>query len=282
QIAQTTVAPDQQLQKNSDAAFIQIDDEFAREENGAWTIPLLAQQNGKTVCSLALLSVLKHWQVDPTTVVAKFAGVDSEIQIPERKSIPISADGRLRISLYSGLRNKMQGSDGGLAKTSITVDEIAFTGKGEDVVAQKALEYLKAEFDSLSSNLIVIGLDRRSDRTMQSSTGDFESITSLTADAIATIQSGRYITWWERPLRWIVAGVLLVFGLVLLLIRPKKGFFVGLILAFVALIVAVVSFRFTLSWTPPFFILGLLALWLLFLLVTGRKKETSLSEIDLT
>src|SRR5690606_21404039 len=92
--------------------------------------------------------------------------------------------------------------------TSLTIDELAYTGEENDEVAKRILADFQSRFDSLRENLVLIGFDRTADRRIATEKGETLSETSLVARAIATIQSGRYIHWWPDWARWAAIAVL--------------------------------------------------------------------------
>ena len=81
--------------------------------------------------------------------------------------------------------------------TSLTVDELAYTGGADDEVAKRILADFQGKFESVSNNLIVIGFDRNNDRRFTTAYGEVLSETMLLARTIATIQSGRFIDQWS-------------------------------------------------------------------------------------
>jgi hypothetical protein len=144
--------------------------------------------------------------------------------------------------------------------TSLTLEELAYTGEANDEVAKRILASFQSRFDSLKDNLVLIGFDRTADRRLNTGSGETLSETTLLARAAATIQSGRYIHWWPSWARWF--SVLAILVLAAILFRLPRGKFLpaALVAVLVFLAAKVVVFSSTLAWTPPFVVLSLLAL----------------------
>ena len=157
--------------------------------------------------------------------------------------------------------------------TSLTVDELAYTGEKEDEVAQRILASFEGKFDSLSENLVVVGFDRTGDRRIESEVGAMVSETSVLARTMATIQSGRFIEWWPMWMRWF--AILAIGAIAAFLFRfPKSKIVPVWGISFLLFFgISVLIFRQTLSWTPPFFAFALFGLMLLIGLTISKDTK---------
>ena len=158
--------------------------------------------------------------------------------------------------------------------TSLTVEELAYTGGEDDEVAKRILASFQEKFASVSENLVVVGFDRTADRRVGTAQGEALSETLILARAIATIQSGRFIDWWPAPVRWI--AILLIAAIAFFLFRLPRGRFVlaWAISSLAFFGICVLIFRMSLSWTPPFFAFALFGLMLLIGIFIPGRKET--------
>ena len=158
--------------------------------------------------------------------------------------------------------------------TSLTVDELAYTGEADDEIAKRILADFQGKFDSLRNNLVVIGFDRNKDRRFTTAHGEVLSETNILARTMATIQSGRFIDQWSLVYRLI--GVIAIGAIALVLFRFRKRKFVPLcfVAALIYFSVMVMIFRSTLSWTSPFSAFALFGLmFLIGLVISGEIDE---------
>lgn len=223
--------------------------------------------------------------VDPSEIVVDLAASPPVVKVGDYRTIPIKADGTFvvphRAGVRRGMASRTMGEKGNPEKTlhftSLTVDELAYTGEENDEVAQRILASFQNKFRSLSENLVVIGFDRPGDRRIETESGTMLSETLLLARAIATIQSGRFIEWWPNWARWI--AILAIAAIAALLFRlPRAKLLASWVVAVLLFFGAcVLIFRATLTWTPPFFAFALFGLILLIGIVmpAGSSKKSA-------
>jgi CHASE2 domain-containing sensor protein len=233
------------------------------------------------VPSLVLLASARQLGVPLDQVVVDLSGVNPVVRLGEVREIPIAADGTMVVPARAGLRRGMSSQtrtesgsyDTRHHFTSLTVDELAYTGQKDDEVAKRILADLQSKFTSLKENLVVIGFDRATDRRFTTASGESLSETMLLARAIAAIQSGRFLDRWPLWARMI--GVLALVGVATFLFRfPRRKFLpFALLSAFAGLILAVLLFRFTLNWAPPFLLISLFGALVFVGLVIPVKKS---------
>lgn len=277
--------PDPQILANADPAFKTIESARGLYEEGTIRVPLVASIQNKIVPSIVLAAVARHAGVPLSEVVLDLTTSSPVIQLGELRSIPVQPDGTFVLPQKSGVRRGMISlaplEDGGMKEvhhfTSLTVDELAYTGEKEDEVAQRILASFQGKFDSLTENLVVVGYDRTGDRRIETESGAMISETTILARTIATIQSGRFIEWWPNWARWIS---ILAIGLVaaFLFRLPKSRFIPVWGISFLLYFgICVLVFRSSLTWSPPFFAFALFGLILLIGL-TIRMDEATTSE----
>lgn len=276
--------PDPQILANGVPAFRALESARDLVSGGVIRVPLVAKRGEQVVASIVLAAVANHAGVPLDQVVVKLDDGKSRVRIGEVLEVPIADDGTFLVPSRSGLGAAMRGvardAEGKPREvehlTSLTVDELAYTGEAEDEVAKRILASFQSRFDSLKENLVVIGFDRTADRRITTETGETLSETSLIARAIATIQSGRHIQWWPSWARWFAVALVVVLAAILFrLPRPRfiPATFVAL-LAFFA--VKVLVFSATLAWTPPFVVMSLFALiFVVGLIVPGGPAKSA-------
>ncbi len=278
----TVAYPDPQILQNGTPAFREI--ESARDLIGknAIRVPLVAKRGDEIAPSLILAAVADHAGVPLDEIVVKLDGSRPIIQVGETHTIPVAADGTMSVPSHSGITSSMKSrsraEDGAIREryhfTSLTVDELAYTGEADDEVAKRILANYQTKFDSLKENLVLIGFDRTADRRITTAKGEILSETSLIARAIAVIQSGRHIEWWPTWVRWL--SLLVIAGIAAWLFRlPRNRFLpVALFALLLYFAVQVVIFSATLTWTPPFAAMSLFALLLVIGLVVPAGPTT--------
>ncbi len=278
----TVAYPEPQILQNGTPAFRAI--ESARDLVGEKTIrvPLVAKRGDAIAPSIILAAVANHAGVPLDQVVVNLGGSKPVIQVGEVYTIPIAADGTMSVPPHSGVTTSMKGfsraEDGSLKETyhftSLTVDELAYTGEAEDEVAKRILANYRPKFDSLKENLVVIGFDRTTDRRITTSRGEILSETTLLARAMAVIQSGRHIEWWPGWARFL--SVIAIAGIAAYLFTlPRQKFLpialVALLLFFAA---QVIIFSTTLTWNPPFVGMSLFVLLIVIgMVIPGRRQS---------
>ncbi|MEM6915509.1 MAG: hypothetical protein AAF491_02990 [Verrucomicrobiota bacterium] len=273
--------PDPQILANADPAFKSI--ESAREliTENVIRVPLVAQYKGRIVPSIILQAIAHHAGLGLTDITLDLTG-SPKVKLGDLREVPILDDGTFILPQRAGVRRGMSAltykEDGQAEKklsfTSLTVEELAYTGGEDDEVAQRILASFQEKFASIGENLVVVGFDRSADRRIETVTGESLSETLVLSRAIATIQSGRFIDWWPLPLRWI--AILLIGVLALFLFRLPRRRFLPLwaISALAFFGICVLIFRLSLTWTPPFFAFSLFGLMLLLgILIPGAKKS---------
>lgn len=278
----TVRRPDPQILANADPAFKSIESARDLISEKSIRIPLVARYKEQIVPSLVLKAVAHHAGVATEEIVLDLTG-SPKIRIGEFREVPILDDGTFVLPQRSGIQRGMKSfsktEEGGRKErhhfTSLTVEELAYTGGQDDEVAKRILANFQGKFDSISENLVVVGFDRSADRRIETVKGEALSETLMLSRAIATIQSGRFIEWWPSWVRW--ASILLIAGIAAVLFSMPRSRFVLLwaISALTFFGLSVVAFRVSLTWTPPFFAFALFGLMLLIgiLIPAGKKKE---------
>jgi len=284
----TVAYPDPQIIQNGIPAFRVI--ESARDLIGEKSIrvPLVAKRGDAITPSLILAAVANHAGVPLDQIIVKLDGRKSIIQVGEAYKIPVAADGTMFLPPHSGVTTSMKSfsraDDGSLEEsyhfTSLTVDELAYTGEAEDEVAKRILANYRTKFDSLKENLVVIGFDRTADRRITTAKGEILSETTLLARAMAVIQSGRHIEWWPGWARLL--SVIIIAGIAAYLFKLPRQRFLPIALVAVLLFFAaqVIIFSTTLTWNPPFVAMSLFGLLLVIGMVipagnSGEKKSAA-------
>lgn len=283
----TVRRPDPQLLANGDPVFKTIESARNLSSEEELRIPLVARYRDQLVPSITLASVARHAGIANDQIVIDLSGAAPVIRLGEMREIPIESDGTFIVPPFAGVKRGMSSietaEDGSQSRildfTSLTVDELAYTGEEDDEVAKRILASFQPKFDSLKRNLVVVGFDRTADRRFTTAKGEALSETMLMARAMATIQSGRFIELWPGWLRWV--AVIAIAAIAAFLFRQPQGRFLALwALAFLLFFGAcVLAFRSTLSWTPPFFAFALFGLMLLIgLLLKADSGSTSSTE----
>lgn len=274
--------PDAQILSNGIPAFKAIESARGLIGDDQAKIPLIARKGDQIIPSIILTSVASHAGVAADQILVNFAGKKPVIQLGDYRTIPVNSDGTLTLPNHSGLSHSMmtlQRDDNGeiVEKhhlTSLSVDELAYTGEENDEVAKRILSSFQGKFKSLSENLVVIGFDRTADRHINIPGGEVLSETSLLTRAMAVIQSGRFLTWWPAWGRWLAVAAIALIALILF--KLPNGKFVPLSIAsgLIYFSVWILIFKNTLSWTPPFVALSLFGLILVvgLLIPVGEKK----------
>lgn len=276
--------PDPQIIANADPAFKTIESASGLTSESEIRVPLVASHNGQVVPSITLAAIANHAGIALDQVTLDLSGASPVIQLGELQTIPVEADGTFILPPASGLGRELTGlqkNEAGEMEevyhlTSLTVDELAYTGGAEDEVAKRILADFQGKFESVSNNLIVIGFDRNSDRRFTTAYGEVLSETMLLARTIATIQSGRFIDQWSMVGR--IFGVLVIAAIAFFLFRfPKRKFLpFSFVAALIYFAVNVIIFRSSLSWTSPFSAFALFGLmFMVGLVLSGENKPRS-------
>lgn len=281
-IAGAAKLPDDQLLANGDPAFTEIADGPGYRVGEELRVPLLAKQGDKTVPSLVLRAVASHLGIPLGEVTADFTGKKPVVRIGEEIEVPVADDGSMKIPDWAGLRRSMisriRGEDGEFIErhdfATLTVDEIAYTGRQDDELAQRIVEEFRGKFDSVARNHVLVGFDRKADRRFVTAAGQRLSPSQLLARAVATIQSGRHIERWPDWGRWVAVAVIALLAAGLFTLSRGKVLLFGAVAALLFFGACVLVFRSTLTWTPPFAMFALFALLLavgLILPASGKR-----------
>lgn len=260
--------PDAQILANGTPAPKTVESARDLTSGGTLRVPLVARRGDQVVPSLILAAVANHAGVALDQITVKLDAGQPRLLVGEVHEIPMEADGTLVVPDRAGLGATMKSTtrdESGAKKeiehfTSLTIDELAYTGEENDEVAKRILASFQSRFDSLKENLVLIGFDRTADRRLNTASGETLSETNLLARAAATIQSGRYIQWWPSWARWFAVAALVALAAFLFRLPRAKFVPAVFVAALVFLAAKVAVFSSTLAWTPPFVVLSLLAL----------------------
>lgn len=285
-IAKTVTPADPDLLANGDPAFVQAD-AFLPIEGEFPRIQLVAKQGEKVVPGFVLSSVAKQAGLALDQITLDLEAKKPVILVGDLYKIPVAADGSMSLPSHAGLKHAMytpgkneEGKD--LHEyhfASMTVEDVALAAARTDQVAQTLYDEFAGKFQSLSKNLVLLGYDRTSDRTIQTANQEWLSPMTATARAIATIQSGRHTVRWPVPVRAAVYIGIVILGVLLLNMRKSAApVILGVGIAAVAGLVFV--FRETLTWTPPFAIIGLFVLMFLMALFSSGKSKKQETEAE--
>ncbi len=272
--------PDPQILANADPAFKNIESVRDLVSESEIRVPLVARHGEGIVPSVVLAAVAHHAGIGLDEITVDLSSTQPKIILGDLRTIPIRHDGTMVLPPHAGLSRSMIGrrkNEAGEMQdvhhfTTLSVDELAYTGEEDDEVAKRILSSFQGKFDSLTQNLVVIGFDRNSDRRFTTAKGEILSETMLLARAMATIQSGRFIQQWPTWSRYL--AVLIIAAIAAFLFRlPKRKFipfyFIAALIYFAA---TVIIFRNTLSWASPFTALGLFGITFLIGILSGRGK----------
>ncbi len=145
---------------------------------------------------------------------------------------------------------------------TIKASELSLAQSQEPAIKELQKE-LEDDFQSLASNLIVLGKDGDDDRHIPLDSEEQISTAGLITRMIATIQSGRYIQQWPPWGR--IAGFALIVLIAGILYRLRRGQVIirGTFLLFLYLGAHILIFKTSLLWTPPLAPLVLFAILIL-------------------
>ncbi len=260
--------PDSELMANGKAAFTQIEltEETASGPNGI-RFPLLAKIGDKVVPSFVLQVIMNQEDIPADQVKVILEGTRPMIRIGPH-SVPVDLDGCFTV--YHGMKGSFP---------SIEFSSLALAASPFEEVAEKLRKASKDSLESLRTNAVIIGYDQDEMKEFALPTGERISRAELIAMAVATIQTGRHITYWPNLFRYASWGVLAVLGLGLFQwrrFRVVSGAFATLLLYGG---VSIGVFQTSLSWTPPWPALGICAVLLVLgiLLPSPRRKLAPVS-----
>lgn len=164
--------PNEEMRLIATAGFINLPEEIADRIH----VPLLFRYRGEVIPSFALEAILLWLRVTPAEVSVDLG---SHISLPQRRRIPIRADGTLLISPNAGKKVRR-----------ITLNELALATQQHDA-GKKA----SAEFDSIHDQIVLA-------RTPTNPL----SPPDVFAATLATIQTGAYV----HRVSWIFDCVILL------------------------------------------------------------------------
>ncbi|MCB1063724.1 MAG: hypothetical protein KDN20_12480, partial [Verrucomicrobiae bacterium] len=269
--------PDPQLLANGQMAFTSIElAGDASASDGGRRINLIARHGDKVVPSFVVhaLANMAGVPLDQVVVQLPPAVKSGVIRIGEAHEIPIDAKGRMKIYEHSGIT---EGDQEGFAATypSVSAFDLALTGE-EDETIRKLLASVQASFDSLKTNLVVIGHDRKEDRRENlSNLSRPLSRAEVLTRAIATVQSGRYIEWWPFWGRLLSVLVILAFARLAFRKSRSKAIAWAVMGMFFYFALSMIIFKSTLAWAPAF---APLSLFLLMIVVAIVAPDPSKAE----
>jgi hypothetical protein len=261
--------PDSELLVNGTAAFTQIELEEATSggPNGI-RVPLLAKLGDKVVPSLILQAVMNQEGIPPEGVKVVLEGQRPILRVGSH-TVPVDLDGSFTV--YPGMRGTFP---------SLDFSSLALAASPFEEVAEKLRRASQETLDSLRANAVVIGLDGEGLREFSLPSGDQISRAELLAMGIATIQTGRHITFWPDLFRYASWGALALVGL--WFFRGQRSRVVlgafAVLLLYAGLSIAV--FQTALTWSPPWPALGICAVLLVLGLVLpgSRRKLAAVTE----
>lgn len=177
--------PDSELLINGKAAFTQIElsEETASGPNGI-RLPLLAKLEDKLVPSFVLQVIMNQEQIPASEVKVVLEGPRPVIRLGKH-TVPIDADGCFTV--YHGMKGSFP---------SIDFSSLALAASPFEAVAEKLRKASKDSLESLRTNAVIIGYDDDDVKEFELPTGERISRSELLAMAVATIQTGRHITYW--------------------------------------------------------------------------------------
>lgn len=269
-------SPEPQLLTNGEGAFTTI--ELAGDpvdEKGGRRIHLLARHGETVLPSFVVTTLARHAGVslsEVEVVLPEKATATGTLTIGEAYQIPIDGRGRMKIYEQSGVDT--------LFYPSVSAFHLALTGDDDETI-KSLLADVAEPFESLRTNLVIVGHDRSDDRREGISTeGRDLSQAELLTRAIATIQSGRYIEWWPFWARILSVAAIAVIAWYAFRGSAKRAVMVALVGAFLYFGISLVLFKSLLLWAPPFEPLALFALMIVVAIVlpgatpAARKADT--------
>lgn len=262
-LTRVVAAPNPQLLANGLPAFTGIELDGATDRS----LPLIARQGDKIVASFIVTAVASHAGVPLDQVTVKLPAVGSGvIEIGEKIRVPIDGRGRMKLYEQSGV--------GPGFYPVVSAFQLALTGD-EDEAIRKLLADVEKDFETLRQNLVVIGRDRTEDRRATLVGYDKPlSRAELLTRAIATIQSGRYVDWWPFWARLLSVAVIALLAAAAFRRSRGKAIAWSLLGAFLWFGIAMVAFKSTLAWAPPFAPLALFALmFIIGAVLPGAKAD---------
>jgi hypothetical protein len=272
-VTRIVAAPNPQLTANGAPAFTAI--ELAGDHSddaGGRRVNLIGRHGDQVVPSFIVHALANYTGVglDQVSVQLPPAVASGVIRIGDVHEIPIDARGRMKIYEQSGI-----GTSG--FYPAVSAFHLALTGEDDETI-KSLLADVTADFETLKTNLVVVGHDRTEDRRETLSTARRQlSRAEMITRAIATIQSGRYIDWW--PLWARLLGVLVIAGIAALAFTKPRGKAIiwAVFGGFFYFGVSMVIFKSTLTWAPPFAPMALFVLMIVVALVSADPARAESS-----
>ncbi len=252
----TLAYPEKASRGKGKVAFSEIGLSEQKNNDGTLMLPLVARYQDDILPSFILLALVQHnkLKLDDVRLQLPPAVPHAQILIADQYTIPIDLAGRLKIYPHAGITPSLY--------QSIKATQLSLA-HSESSDVKKLQQGLEGVFQSLSSNLLVIGLDQKQDQHITLHNGQKISLAELITRSIATIQSGRFIEQWP------LLGRLLSFALIILLAlkiyqgSSRQVLIWGSISAFLYFSANVLIFSSTLMWNPPFAAFALFTLLIL-------------------
>ncbi|MEM9478074.1 MAG: hypothetical protein AAGA58_00275 [Verrucomicrobiota bacterium] len=232
--------PDLTLRILGNIGFIRIDlSDVDGDEEDALLVPLLAINGGRVVPSFVLQAVMLENDVEESDVRAVLGDA---IYLGDDLRVPIDARGRLTV--FSKLRGALPVHDADI----LIPDPAAIVD--EDAI--DTVELTDNERKALEERVVLIGLNDERLRSIPLD-GSEEKISpaELSALAIATVQSGRYIRKLATPQQAFIWTALLLAGLGLLAANAGTARILWFVLVIVFLISSLIAFKVGQFWQPP-------------------------------
>jgi len=172
-------------------------------------LPLLAKLGDKIVPSFVLQVIMNQEEIAPDKIKVILEGPRPVIRLGAH-TIPVDRDGCFTV--YHGMKGSFP---------SIEFSSLALAASPS---SKKSLGKLrrasKDSLESLRTNAVIIGYDQEALQEFALPTGDKVSRSELIAMAVATIQTGRHITYWPALFRY--ASWIALAGLGLGLFRWRR------------------------------------------------------------
>ncbi len=241
----TVAYPEADSLVNGRAAFAEIELINIEADSGTLTIPLLANHAEKIVPSFILLAIINHTQHQLEDISVQLPPTVSKgtILIGDKYVIPVDDTGRMKIYEHAAIAPPLY--------QTVSATELPLALSEDPSIKELQIE-LEDEYLSLSNNLVVVGLDRKSDQLLTLNNGHKISLSELITRSIATIQSGRFIQQWPMSGRLIGFAVIIIVAIRLYQFSRWKIVIWGGLLTFLYIGGNVFIFRNALLWTPLF------------------------------
>lgn len=238
--------PDLTLRILGNIGFTRIDLSDMDDRDNALFVPLLAIHGGRVIPSFVLQAVMLENDVAGQDVRVVLGDA---IYLGDTLRVPVDARGRLTV--FSALRSALPVHD-----ADILIPD-PLSEASEDGTPR--VELSEEERNALEERVVLIGLnDERLRRLALAGSGEMISPAELSALAIATVQSGRYIRKLTTPQQAFVWAALLLAGLAVLAMTSTTARFFGAALVGVFFLSSFMAFRVGQFWQPPVIPLSLL------------------------